>query len=91
MRTAKPSLRITKWLRRVQTPGPRIPFEGECTACADAHFKIKYDKRSEVGAHGGLPPYGPPRRELYAEFLERQFAEHLKIAHPDEEAAQNPR
>jgi hypothetical protein len=49
MRSQKPTLRITKSLRKIQSPGPAraIPFEAECTACADAQFKIKYDKRSD--------------------------------------------
>jgi hypothetical protein len=87
VRSQKPELRITKWLRRVRTPGPRIPFEAECTACADAQFKIRYDKRSEWGDFGTFPPFGPPELERYTNVLQRQFEEHLKLVHPDEKPA----
>jgi len=85
VRTRTPELRITQWLARVQTTGPRIPLEAECTACADAQFKIKYDKRSESGCHGGIPPYGPPDGDRYARVLQREFEEHLKQVHPSGE------
>jgi hypothetical protein len=62
VRTQKPTLRITKWLRSRRRP---IPFEAECSACPDAQFKIKYDKRSEGPNHGFYAPYGPPDRDRY--------------------------
>jgi hypothetical protein len=82
MRTENPTLRITRWLRSRRQP---IPFEAECSACADAQFKIKYDKRSEGGrCHGLIPPYGPPDRDRYLKILEQEFEEHLKVAHASE-------
>jgi hypothetical protein len=85
MRTQKPTLRITKSLRKIQSPGPAraIPFEAECAACADAQFKIKYDKRRECG-RGTIS--GPPA-DGSMEVLQRQFEEHLKLVHPDEYTA----
>jgi hypothetical protein len=80
VRTRKPTLRITKWLQRVPRPGPRIPLEAECTACADAQFKIKHDKRLPFGA------VHQPRSDWYAEMLQRAFDEHVKLVHPDETA-----
>jgi hypothetical protein len=62
----------------VPRPGPRIPLEAECTACADAQFKIKHDKRLPFGA------VHQPRSGWYAEILQRAFDEHLKLVHPDE-------
>lgn len=79
MRNRVPTLRITRWLRGRGQP---IPFEGECSACADAQFKIEYDKRSEGGlAHGSVPPYGLPDRDRYLNTLQRQFEEHVKAVH----------
>jgi hypothetical protein len=80
VRTQKPALRITKWLRSPRRP---IPFEAECSACPDAQFKIKYDKRSEGPCHGFYPPYGPPDRDRYMEVLKTKFDEHVKLAHSD--------
>jgi hypothetical protein len=82
MRTQKPNLRITKSLRKIQSPGPAraIPFEAECTACADAQFKIKYDKRSD-GRYAMKPG------EDSGEILRRKFEEHLKLVHPSEYSA----
>ena len=60
------------------TPGPGIPFEAECTACADAQFKIKYDKRVQFHA---------PDHDRYLSMLQRGFEEHLKLVHPGEYAA----
>ena len=78
LRTQKPALRITKWVRRIQTAGPRIPLEAECTACADAQFKLKHDKRKEYGY------FLQPDYERHISVLQRQFDEHLKLVHPDE-------
>jgi hypothetical protein len=81
VRTRKPTLRITRWLRSRRQP---IPFEAECTACPDAQFKIEYDKRSEKGVNFGFyPPYGPPDHDRYLNVLQREFEEHLKLVHPD--------
>ena len=82
MRTETPTLRITRLLRSRRQP---IPFEAECSACADAQFKINYDKRSEGGrCHGLIPPYGPPDRDRYLNILQREFEEHLKLVHASE-------
>lgn len=80
-RTEKPTLRITRWLRRIGTPGPGIPFEAECTACADAKFQIKHDKRNEYG-YGRLLP-DPPDSDSYTRRLHEWFEEHLKMVHSD--------
>jgi len=82
MRTRKPTLRITKRVRRVQTAGPRIPFEAECTACADAQFKIKCDKRAEHGCHDNR--YPPPDYERFMNALKAQFEKHLELKHTDD-------
>jgi hypothetical protein len=79
VRTKKPTLRITRWLRRVQNAGARVPLEAECTACSDVQFKIKHDKRLEYT--GFLIQ---PSHDFNAEILQRQFEEHLKLVHSDE-------
>jgi hypothetical protein len=78
VRTKKPTLRITRWLRRVQAAGPRIPLEAECTACSDAQFTIKHDKRSEYSG------FHQPNYDSYGRTLQREFEEHLKQVHGDE-------
>ena len=82
MRTRKPSLRITRWLRRIGSPEPRIPFEAECSACADAQFKIKHDKRWEERRPKTHLPWGDPNR--YVNLLQLEFEEHMKLVHPEE-------
>ncbi len=82
MRTKKPSLRILRWLRPIQSPGPRIPFEAECSACADTQFKIKHDKRQEYGPGTFLRPGSAP--DQYWDTLQRQFDEHVKLMHPED-------
>jgi hypothetical protein len=79
VRTKKPTLRITRWLRKVETSGPRIPLEAECTTCADAQFKIKHDKRSEYCCFLHQPDY-----DSYERTLQREFEEHLKLVDADE-------
>lgn len=74
VRTQVPELRITRWLRRYDRQP--IPFEGECTACANAQFKIKHDKRSTYWAYGELPESND-----YAKKLQDMFEEHLRVAH----------
>jgi hypothetical protein len=81
VRTKKPSLRITRWLRSRRQP---IPLEAECTACSDAQFKIKHDKRSETRPFGAFPPVYAPNGDHFRATLERQFDEHMKLVHPDE-------
>jgi hypothetical protein len=78
LRTRKPTLRITKWLRRIQTTGQRIPIEAECTACADAQFKVKYDKRMEYGG------FHQPNGDRNLSGLQGEFEKHLKLVYPDE-------
>ena len=83
VRTTKPTLRITLWLRSRRQP---IPLEAECSACAHAQFKIKYDKRSQQGVnHGFYPPYAPPDRDRYMNILQCEFEEHLRVAHADDD------
>jgi len=57
-------------------------IEAECTACSDAQFKIRYDKRSENFSHGFYPPFHSPDRDRFMEILERQFEEHVRLVHP---------
>ena len=86
MRTQKPTLRITRWLRSRKES---IPFEAECTACSNAQFKIRYDKRSELSWSVVLsvyPPYAPPDGDRYMSVLQRDFEQHLKSVHADEYA-----
>jgi hypothetical protein len=78
MRTQKPTLRITKWVRRIQAAGPRMPLEAECSACADVQFKIKHDKRLEFT--GFLQQQS---HDCNAGILQRQFEEHVKLVHAD--------
>jgi hypothetical protein len=78
VRTKKPTLRITRWLRSRRQP---IPFEAECTACSDAQFKIKWDKRSESRSFGRFPPFHAPDGDHFKATLERQFEEHMKLVH----------
>src|ERR1700678_1468695 len=86
MRTQNPALRITRWLRSRRQP---IPLEAECTACDDAQFKIKYDKRSEPVFMSLLTPLGPPEHDSYMNALQNQYEEHLKLVHRDQPAAKN--
>ena len=89
MRSQKPELRITKWLRRIQSAGQQIPLEAECAACADAQFKIKHDKRREwTNIFGGIGMHNPDRNNCM-HILEELFAEHLKLVHPDEDETQS--
>ena len=89
MRSQKPELRITKWLRRIQSAGQQIPLEAECTACADAQFKIKHDKRREwMNIFGGIGMHNPDRDNCMR-ILEKLFAEHLKLVHPGEYETQS--
>jgi hypothetical protein len=85
VRTTRPTLRITRWLRRIQTQGPGIPFQGECSACPDAKFEIPHDKRKEYRS------FHQPNREVYLEWLQRGFDDHLRLVHPDEYAARYQR
>ncbi len=85
LRIQKPTLRITKWLRRIGTAGPRIPLEAECTACADAQFKIKHDKSNEYGFFYR----SDYNRDRNLSFLQREFELHLKLIHPDESPAKS--
>jgi hypothetical protein len=55
-------------------------LEGECTACPDAQFKIKYDKRQDWGG------FHVPDHDANSAILQRQFEAHLKLVHPDDEA-----
>jgi hypothetical protein len=74
MRTEKPTLRITRWLRSSRQP---IPFEAECSSCPNAQFKIPYDKRS----------YRTPDRDGHFDILQRKFEEHLRSEHANEVAS----
>jgi hypothetical protein len=76
MRTERPTLRITRWLRSTQ---PAIPIEAECSACPNGQFKIPHDKRSERTQTLD----GPPDRDRYSDILQRQFEEHLRSDHAD--------
>ena len=78
MRTQTPELRITRWLRRHDREP--IPFEAECTACADVQFKIKHDKRWTYRGFSELPE----SRDGYLEKLQAMFDEHLRLVHPVE-------
>ncbi len=85
LRTQKPALRITKWVRRIQTAGPRIPLEAECTAWTDPQFKIKPDTRNEYRFfYRSDHDYN---RNLSV--LQREFEKHLKLVHPDESQAKS--
>jgi hypothetical protein len=78
------SVRITRWLRSRREP---IPIEAECTACPDAQFKIKYDKRSQTSWGVVLSPYPPhvsPDRDDFMAVLLREFNENLTSEHPDD-------
>ena len=75
MRTPTPELRITRWLRRYERQP--IPFEAECTACADAQFKIEYDKRQIY-----RDPSEMPQSTDYMKKLQMLFEEHLRLVHP---------
>jgi hypothetical protein len=54
-----------------------MPLEGECSACGNVQFKLFHDPRR---------PFHQPDRERYRELLQRQFEEHLKVAHPTDSA-----
>lgn len=73
MRTPIPELRITRWLRK--HGAKPIPFEAECTACADAQFKIKHDKRMEHN------PRFEADADKYLGALQEMFEEHLHLVH----------
>jgi len=69
MRTKEPSFRIT---RAITFRGKKIPIAAECSACADAEFILKIDKRGT---------FHEPDQEVYLGSLKRQFDDHLKLAH----------
>lgn len=72
MRTKEPSFRVT---REITYRGKKIPIQAECSACADAEFKLNIDKRKT---------YHEPDRESYLLALKRKFDAHLKVVHaPD--------
>lgn len=73
MRSQIPELRITRWLRK--HGAQPIPFEAECTACADAQFKIKHDKRMEYN------PRFEADADKYLSDLQKMFEEHLHLLH----------
>jgi hypothetical protein len=77
MRTERPTLRITRWLRSSQ---PAIPFEAECSACPNVQFKIAHDKRSERAQ----PIESPHNRDRNADILQKQFEEHVRLNHTDQ-------
>jgi hypothetical protein len=52
---------------------PEIPLEAECTACADAQFKVGYDIR-------GM--FHVPTRSGYLSHLEHLFDLHMMQVHP---------
>jgi len=70
MRTKEPSFRIT---RSITFRGKKIPIAAECSACADAEFILKIDKRAT---------YHEPDSKTYVVLLKRQFEVHPKLAHP---------
>ncbi len=86
VRTQKPALRITRWLRSRRQP---IPLEAECTACAEAQFKIKYDKRSGPFFFDRRTPLGPPDHDRCRSALQSEFEEHVNLVHPDERVIRN--
>jgi hypothetical protein len=57
----------------------KIPFEAECTACADVQFKINYDKRKDRGYQY---PHDPDRNLI---ILQKQFEDHLSLVHAQSE------
>ena len=57
----KPFLRVTRWLGD-------IPVEAECTACAEAKFRVN------SASHR-------PSREEYQKALQREFDHHVKTVH----------
>ena len=60
-----------------------MPLEAESTACCDAQFEIRWDKRSEsrplVHFHHFTRPIA-----IISRPYEHQFDEHMKLVHPDE-------
>jgi len=76
MRTAKPSLRITKWLKTTRLAGADIPLEAECTACADTQFQVPFSLRNHIEK-----PFHQPDRDRFYDSLRRAFDAHVKSAH----------
>lgn len=66
MRAMEPRLRITRWLGNV-------PVEAECSACANATFRISEWNSGE--------PFHQPDRQHYQDILQLRFDLHLVNVH----------
>ncbi|HKD80892.1 MAG TPA: hypothetical protein VKH81_14440 [Candidatus Angelobacter sp.] len=69
MRTTNPTFRIT---RAIAFRGKKVPPEAECSACADARFRVRYDKREH---------FLEPNAESNLHSLKLQYENHLKLTH----------
>src|SRR5215472_4163608 len=69
MRTAKPSLSITKWLRTTSSAGREIPLQAECTACRNVQFQAPYNPRT---------PFHQPDRDGFYDWLRDTFEPSLE-------------
>jgi hypothetical protein len=59
--------------REIKWKGEMVPIEAECSACADARFKVPYDRRQKF--------FHQPSRPTYLYQLERAFKVHLLEIH----------
>lgn len=63
-------MRVTKW-RGWRSD---IPFEAECTACANAQFKVDESGHTD-------PRLYTPDRKYYHPLLQDQFDRHFRLVH----------